>query len=115
LTAAAAAAECGLPLQLVSVVHSDGERPRAESFVAEMLAQVAQRGVAAKGEVRVGIAFKEILAAREASSADLIVMASRTDRGIGRARVGGVAQNVMGVYAHPVLVLNLQTPRDRNP
>jgi nucleotide-binding universal stress UspA family protein len=114
-TAAAAAAECGLPLQVVSVVHSDGERPRAESFVAEMLAQVAQRGVAAKGEVRVGIAFKEILAAREASSADLIVMASRTDRGIGRALVGGVAQKVMGLSEQPVLVLNLQTPRDQNP
>ena len=56
-TAAAAAAECGLPLQVVSVVHSEGERPRAESFVAEMLAQVAQRGVAAikRGFWRFGV------------------------------------------------------------
>ena len=42
-------------------------------------------------------------------------MASRTDRGIGRALVGGVAQKVMGLSEQPVLVLNLQTPRDRNP
>ena len=65
-----------------------------------------KRGVAAQGEVSVGKPFTEILAARAACQADLIVMGSRGDSGIGRALVGGVAQKVMGLSEQPVMVLN---------
>jgi len=107
-TATAVAVECGLPLHLVSVVAAEEERPQADAFVAEMLGQARQAGVAAQGEVRSGKPFTEILAASAACHADLIVMGSRGDNRIGRALVGGVAQKVMGLAEIPVMVLNFQ-------
>lgn len=105
-TGAAVAAQCGLPLHLVTVVPTEVLRPDAEAFIGEMLALARQSGVAAEGEVRCGPAFSEILAAGAASASDLIVIGSRGDRPIGRALVGGVAQKVMGLTEHPVLVLH---------
>lgn len=105
-TAMAVAAECHLPLHLVSVVGGDAQRAPSEAFVAEMLRQAQHAGVAAQGEVRSGKPFTEILAATAACQADLIVMGSRGDSRIGRALVGGVAQKVLGLSEHPVLVLH---------
>ena len=103
-TALAVAAECQLPLHVVSVVGGDALRAPAEAFVAEKLRQAQQSGVATQGEVRSGKAFTEILAAATACHADLIVIGSRGDSRIGRALVGGVAQKVLGLSEHPVLV-----------
>jgi hypothetical protein len=105
-TAMAVAVQCALPLQLVSVVADAGLRAPADAFVAEMLAQARALGVAAQGEVRVGKPFTEILAARAACQADLVVMGSRGEPTLGRALLGGVAQKVMGLSEHPVLVLH---------
>ncbi|WP_114968384.1 universal stress protein [Rhodoferax ferrireducens] len=107
-TAVAVAAQCALPLYVVSVVPAEGLRAPADAFVTEMLDQARRGGVLAQGEVRVGKAFTEILAARATSQADLIVLASRDDSRIGRALVGGVAQKVMGLSDYPVLVLHCQ-------
>ncbi|MDO8767984.1 MAG: universal stress protein [Burkholderiaceae bacterium] len=107
-TAIAVAAQCALPLYVVSVIPAEGLRAQAEAFVTEMLNLAQRGGVVAQGEVRVGKAFTEILAARATSQADLIVMASRGDSRIGRALVGGVAQKVMGLSDYPVLVLHCQ-------
>jgi nucleotide-binding universal stress UspA family protein len=66
---AVAAAECGLPLQLVSVVHSlMVERPRKpNAFVADMLGQGAAGAVSRRRrEVRSGKPFTELLAASAA-------------------------------------------------
>ena len=106
--AIAVAAQCSLPLHLVSVVSADTERSHGVAFVAELVRQAQQAGVATQGELRSGRAFTEILAARAASQADLIVMGSRGDSRIGRALVGGVAQKVLGLSEHPVLVLHSQ-------
>jgi len=100
------ASQCSLPLHLVTVVATEGLRPQAEAFIAEMLALAGQGGVAAQGEVRCGKPFTEILATASESRSDLIVMGSRDDGRIGRALVGGVAQKVMGLTEHPVLVLH---------
>jgi nucleotide-binding universal stress UspA family protein len=105
-TGVAVAAQCQLPLQVVSVVAGDAQRAPAEAFVGEMQARAAQGQVACDGEVRSGRPFTEILAAAAQSQADLIVMGSRGDTRIGRAMVGGVAQKVMGLAEHPVLVLH---------
>ncbi len=105
-TAMGVAAQCALPLQLVSVVGTEAQRPPADAFVADMLVAARAFGVVAQGEVRVGKPFTEILAARAASQSDLIVMGSRGEPGIGRALLGGVAQKVMGLSEHPVLVLH---------
>lgn len=104
--AAGVAAQCGLPLHVVSVVATEGLRAQAQVFVTQLAEQAQHDGVAAQGEVRVGKPFAEILAAREASHSDLIVMGRHGDSRIGRALVGGVAQKVMGLSEYPVLVLH---------
>lgn len=106
LTGAAVAAQCSLPLHLVSVVPTEAQRAPAEAFMGEALALARQDGVAAAGEVRCGQPFAEILAAVATSRSDLIVIGSRGDSRIGRALVGSVAQKVMGLTEHPVLVLH---------
>lgn len=100
------ASQCGLPLHVVSIVAADGQRSLAQAAVTKLVGQAQGSGVPAQGEVRVGKPFTEILAAREASKSDLIVMGSRGDNRIGRALVGGVAQKVMGLSEVPVLVLH---------
>ena len=100
------AAQCGLPLHVVSVAAAEGLRAQAKAFVASLVEQAERDGVSAQGEVRIGKPYTEILAGRDASASDLIVMGSRSDRKIGRALVGGVAQKVMGLSEHPVLVLH---------
>jgi nucleotide-binding universal stress UspA family protein len=100
------AAQCGLPLHVVSVMATEGLSAQAQTFVAQLVAQAALSGVTATSEVRLGKAYTEILAAREDSDSDLIVMGSRGDSHIGRALVGGVAQKVMGLSEHPVLVVH---------
>jgi nucleotide-binding universal stress UspA family protein len=111
-TAMAVAVQCGLPLHLVRVICADGERPATVMFINDMVTQAQRGGVVAQGEVRLGQPFAEILAAREASQSDLIVMGSRGEHGIGRALVGGVAQKVMGLSDHPVLVLHFKKQKD---
>ena len=100
------AAQCGLPLHVVSVVATEGLRSQAQSGITRLVEQAQDSSVSAQGEVRIGKPFTEILAAREASESDLIVMGSRGDNRIGRALVGGVAQKVMGLSEYPVLVLH---------
>ena len=104
--ASGVAAQCGLPLHVVSVVATEGLRAQAQAFVTQLVEQANHEGVNAQSEVRVGKPFTEILAARDASDSDLIVMGSRGDSRIGRALVGGVAQKVMGLSEYPVLVLH---------
>ena len=107
-TAVALAAQCGLPLHLVSVIPAEGLRAQADAFVTEMVNQAQQAGVVAQGEVRSGKPATEILASVVSTRADLIVIGSRGDSRIGGALVGGVAQKVMGLSEHPVLVLHFQ-------
>ena len=104
--AAGVATQCGLPLQVVSVIAAEGLRAQAQALVTHWVEQAQRDGVATQGEVRMGKPFTEILAARESSGSDLIIMGSRSDRRIGRALVGGVAQKVMGLSEHPVMVLH---------
>jgi len=105
-TAVAVAAQCALPLHLVSVVAAEALRAQAETFVNEMVKIAQAQGLTAQGEVKVGTPYLEILATRANSQADLIVIGSRGEANIGRALIGGVAQKVMGLSEHPVLVLH---------
>lgn len=104
--AARVAAQCGLPVHVISVATAEGLYAQAQTFVAQLVKQAQQDGVSAQGEVRIGKPFTEILASRDASGSDLIVMGKRGDGLIGRALVGGVAQKVMGLSEHPVMVLH---------
>lgn len=113
--ASGVAAQCGLPLHIVSVITAKEQQPQANACVTERVVQAQHAGVTAFGEVRLGKAFTEILAARQDCDADLIVIGSRSDSRndsrIGRALVGGVAQKVMGLSEHPVLVVHVDTGR----
>lgn len=108
-TATAVAAECGLPLQIVCVCASEAQRQPAQAFIADALQLARQGGASAQAEIRNGSKpATEILAAAAACQADLIVIGSRSDSHIGRALVGGVAQKVLGLSEHPVLVQHFQ-------
>lgn len=106
-TAAAVAAECGLPLHLVHVAASEAKSTAITDFLVEAQAAAMQLGVTLHTESRYGKAYAEILAAASACRADLLVIGSRGDSHIGRAMIGGVAQKIIGLSDKPVLALNL--------
>lgn len=106
-TAAAVAAECGLPLRLVYVSASKAQSAGITDFLADAQTVALQLGVNLQTELRYGKAYMEILAAASACQADLLVIGSRSDRHIGRAMIGGVAQKIIGLSDKPVLALNL--------
>jgi hypothetical protein len=107
-TAAAVAAECGLPLHVVCVASGDAQRQATDAFLTAALELARQHGVSAQAEVRIGKPFTEILASAAQCQADLIVIGSRSDHRIGRALVGGVAQKVIGLTESPVLILHVE-------
>jgi nucleotide-binding universal stress UspA family protein len=107
--AAAIAAECELPLQIVCVAAGDAQRPQAEAFVTLSVEQAGACCASAQGEVRVGKAFTEILASTTTCQADLVVMGSRSDRQLGRATMGAVAQKVIGLSEIPVLAVHFES------
>ncbi|MDR3370491.1 universal stress protein [Rhodoferax sp.] len=106
-TAAAVAAECGLPLHLVFVMAGETKPPDTDGFLATAIAAALQLGVKLQVDLRSGKAFTEILASATAHQADLLVIGSRSDNHIRHAMIGGVAQKVIGLSEKPVLVLNL--------
>ena len=57
-TAIAVAVECGLPLQLVSVVAAEAERAQAAAFVDDMLGHARRAGVDG-GEPRRAVGARE--------------------------------------------------------
>jgi len=106
-TAAAVAAECGLPLHLVYVTALDAHAAETASFLAQAKKTALNSGVELQTEVRHGKVYAEIMAAASVAQADLLVIGSRNDSHIGHAMIGGVAQKIIGLSDQPVLVLNL--------
>ncbi len=101
--AGAVAAECRLPITVVTVAEAS-RQGEAQTFVEASVAQLQQRGLQAQGQVLTGRPYEQILQAGRERGADLIVMGSRGDPQLGRALIGGVAQKVIGLAEHPVLV-----------
>jgi nucleotide-binding universal stress UspA family protein len=101
--AGAVAAECHLPVTVVSVADSE-RQAEARSFVQDNVARLRQRGLSAEGRVLSGRPYEQILQAGRDTGADLIVIGSRGEVPLARALVGGVAQKVIGLAEHPVLV-----------
>jgi len=106
-TAAAIAAECGLPLHLIYVSSTDTPGADTDSFVTQAKQTALNSGIALQAQVRHGKAYPEILAASTAVQADLLVIGSRNDSHVGHAMIGGVAQKIIGLSDNPVLALNL--------
>lgn len=101
--AGAVAAECRLPVSVVSVAEP-ARAAEAQAFVQGQVAGLQQRGLSADGRVLAGKPYEQILQAGRDMGADLIVIGSRGDVPLARALVGGVAQKVIGLAEHPVLV-----------
>lgn len=70
----------------------------------------ANRGVQLESVLRDGVAWEEIRAVAEESGADLIVIGTHGRRGIARALLGSVAENVIRTVKTPVMVIH--GPRD---
>jgi len=113
--AAALAAECGASLHVVCVVAQEGQRAAAElalqQALKQALAAAAAHGAdlaAARGEVRIGPAHTEVMAAAHACGAELLVVGRRHAEPAGHAgarpRLGRVAREITGLATCPVLV-----------
>jgi nucleotide-binding universal stress UspA family protein len=70
----------------------------------------ASRGVKLSSILRDGVAWEEIRAVADEMSVDLIVMGTHGRRGIARALLGSVAENVIRTVMTPVLTIH--GPRD---
>lgn len=104
-TAAAVAAECGLPLTLLTVTTTAEEsRKRGDAVLQRAAAAVAGSGVAVDTIVRSGRPHEQIVEAARQCGADLIVIGRHRDESLARAWLGGVAQKVIGLAEGPVLV-----------
>ena len=70
----------------------------------------AGRGVSLQGVLRTGVAWEETNRAAEELGADLTVTGTHGRRGLARALLGSVAENIIRTATKPVLVIH--GPRD---
>jgi nucleotide-binding universal stress UspA family protein len=63
------------------------------------------RGVSIQGILREGVAWEEINAVADEMGADLIVIGTHGRRGLARALLGSVAENVIRTAHRPVLTI----------
>ena len=104
--AAQVAAQCELPLTLVSVVGHDTPELRAQAQATlDRVAEVAAAaGIQAESRVVVGKPFEQILNEAKAVGADLIVVGRHGESNVIRTPFGGTTQKVVGLADIPVLV-----------
>ena len=89
----------------IYVDAASAARKRHEELAREMTAQLQDAGIVAEAERRDGDAATEILAAANASKADLIVMGTHGRTGLKRLVLGSVARNVLQHATCSVLVV----------
>jgi nucleotide-binding universal stress UspA family protein len=100
------------PIELVastSVVAPDTFTVRdveAKAYLSEVQRRLSKKGLRVRTRVALGgPPAEEILAAAQATSADLIAMATRGRSGLGRALFGSVAESVLRASPVPVLLI----------
>lgn len=82
----------------------EAARAAAQSDVEELVARLREAGVTAEGRVRVGRPAPQIVACAEAEAADAIVMSTRARRGLERALLGSVADEVVRTAHRPIML-----------
>ncbi|WP_394820837.1 universal stress protein [Pendulispora albinea] len=65
-----------------------------------------ERGVPIKGLLRTGVAWEETNHVADELAADLIVISTHGRRGLARALLGSVAENIIRTTLRPVLVIH---------
>jgi nucleotide-binding universal stress UspA family protein len=78
----------------------------ARAGLERTVARVKDRGVALDSILRDGIAFEEINAVAQSIRADLIVIGTHGRRGLARALLGSVAENVIRTSTIPVVTIH---------
>jgi nucleotide-binding universal stress UspA family protein len=94
---------------------ADASRRQHDELAQNMTVQLQASGLKAEAERRDGDAATEILAAANASKADLIVIGTHGRTGLTRVVLGSVARNVLQHSACSVLVLREGRPEDSPP
>ena len=74
------------------------------------LARRSRRGVTLAGILRQGVAWEEINAVADEMDADLIVIGTHGRRGLARALLGSVAENVIRTAHRPVTTIHGPRP-----
>ncbi|HWL89393.1 MAG TPA: universal stress protein [Polyangiaceae bacterium] len=64
------------------------------------------KGISLRGILRTGVAWEEANAVADELDADLIVISTHGRRGLARALLGSVAENIIRTTPRPVLVLH---------
>lgn len=98
--AAAIAADASLPLRVVAAIEREADRDAARRATNAMLGRVSPAGI----EVCVGPAAQALIDAARAHSAGLIVVGRGGRTRALLAKIGSVAQRVIGLAECPVLV-----------
>ncbi len=109
-TAAAIAAECGLPLTLVSVADAAGRHEAAERTLRAARATAHGIGVTAQTRLLSGRVHERIVEALADTGADLLVIGRHRSEALSRAWLGDVTQKVIGLAERPVLVCAAPSP-----
>jgi nucleotide-binding universal stress UspA family protein len=104
-TAAAIAADCGLPLSVLCVTEPAADAMQlAERALQQAWSNARGMGISVDAVTRVGRPHEQIVAAAQQLGADLIVIGRHGDDSLAHAWLGGVAQKVIGLAEQPVLV-----------
>ena len=82
-----------------------GRRTWAEQALTARTKTLAADGVTARGAVRSGVAWREIIAAARDERVDMIVMGTQGRTGLDRLLMGSVAERVVCLAACPVLTV----------
>ncbi len=83
----------------------DAQRRWAEETLEAKVADTRSAGVAARGLIRFGVPYREILLAAQDERPDLIVMGTHGRGGLGRLLLGSVADRVIRAADCPVMTV----------
>jgi nucleotide-binding universal stress UspA family protein len=90
-----------LPTPDIASHIADASRSALDATVKRL----AGRGIALASVLREGVAYEEINAVAESIDADLIVIGTHGRKGLARALLGSVAENVIRTASRPVVTI----------
>jgi nucleotide-binding universal stress UspA family protein len=82
----------------------------AQEALDKTVKDLVSRGVEAKGVLRTGAPWDEVISVGQEQKADMIIIGTHGRKGLARALLGSVAENVIRTSTIPVLVIH--GPRD---
>ncbi len=98
-----------VPLLAVSAAQKEKEYPEVEAILQKLQEEAREQGAPLTTHMIQGQPAEAILRAAEVLKADLLILGSHGRTGLKRLFMGGVAQQVVGRAACPVLIVK---PRD---